>query len=271
MLGPQPNESPHMCPPSTPLAASLDDLDMAPLPPGAGLLADLVCANHILYDQGVVDAFGHVSVRHDRDPERFLLARNMAPGQVGEVDIVSFTLAGDPINAKGRRVYIERFIHAEIYRAHPQIQAIVHSHSPAIVPLSVSRSTPLRAVFHMAGFIGTAAPVFEIRDVVGDSSDLLVRDRKIGAALAAHFVDHPIVLMRGHGSTVVGESLKQAVYRAVYAEINARCQTTAAGLGEVNYLSAAECASCATSHEAQAERPWSLWKEEALRRRALRT
>lgn len=260
-----------MCPPSTSLAASLDDMNLAPLPAGAELLADLVCANHILYDQGVVDAFGHVSVRHDRDPERFLLARNMAPGQVGEGDIVSFTLAGDPIDAGGRRVYIERFIHAEIYRAHPHVQAIVHSHSPAIVPLTVSRSTPLRAVFHMAGFIGTAAPVFEIRDVVGDSSDLLVRDRRIGAALATHFEDHPIVLMRGHGSTVVGESLKQVVYRAVYAEVNARCQTTAAGLGEVTYLSEAECASCMTSHEAQAERPWALWKEEALRQRAART
>lgn len=257
-----------MCPPSASLAASLDDVGVAPLPASAELLADLVCANHILYDQGVVDAFGHVSVRHDHDPGRFLLARNMAPGQVAEADIVAFTLDGDPIDAGGRRVYIERFIHAEIYRAHPQVQAIVHSHSPAIVPLTVSRHTPLRAVFHMAGFIGTAAPVFEIRDVVGDGSDLLVRDRRIGAALATHFDDHPIVLMRGHGSTVVGESLKQVVYRAVYAEVNARCQTTAMGLGEVTYLSAAECASCMTSHEAQAERPWVLWKEEALRRRA---
>ena len=257
-----------MCPPSTSLAASLDDVKRAPLPPGDGLLADLVCANHILYDQGVVDAFGHVSVRHDRDPERFLLARNMAPGQVGASDIVSFTLDGEPIDAGGRRVYIERFIHAEIYRAHPQVQAIVHSHSPAIVPLTISRGTPLRAVFHMAGFIGTGAPVFEIRDVVGDGSDLLVRDGRIGAALARQFEGHPIVLMRGHGSTVVGESLKQVVYRAVYAEVNARVQTTALGLGEVNYLSEAECASCMSSHEAQAERPWALWKEEARRRRA---
>lgn len=257
-----------MCPPSTPLAAALDDVKRPPLPPGDGLLADLVCANHILYDQGVVDAFGHVSVRHDRDPERFLLARNMAPGQVGESDIVSFTLDGDPIDAGGRRVYIERFIHAEIYRAHPQVQAIVHSHSQAIVPLTVSRGTALRAVFHMAGFIGTGAPVFEIRDVVGDGSDLLVRDGRIGAALARQFEGHPIVLMRGHGSTVVGESLKQVVYRAVYAEVNARVQTTALGLGEVSYLSEAECAACMSSHEAQAERPWALWKEEARRRRA---
>lgn len=257
-----------MCPPTQPLAASLDDVKRAPLPPDPSLLADLVSANHILYDQGVVDAFGHVSVRHDRDPERYLLARNMAPGQVGGSDIVSFTLDGEPIDAGGRRVYIERFIHAEIYRAHPQVQAIVHSHSPAIVPLTVSSETRLRAVFHMAGFIGTGAPVFDIRDVVGDGSDLLVRDGHIGAALARQFDGHPIVLMRGHGSTVVGESLKQVVFRAVYAEVNARCQTTALGLGEVNYLSEAECASCMSSHEAQAERPWALWKEEALRRRA---
>jgi len=257
-----------MCPSIPSLSASLDDVDRVPLPTSSSLLADLVSANHILYDQGVVDAFGHVSVRHDHDPDRFLLARNMAPGQVGEGDIVSFTLQGDPIDAGGRRVYIERFIHAEIYRAHPHVQAIVHSHSPSIVPLTISRATPLRAVFHMAGFIGTSTPVFEIRDVVGDGSDLLVRDGRIGAALARQFEGHAIVLMRGHGSTVVGESLQQVVYRAVYAEMNARCQTVALGLGEVSYLSEAECASCMASHEAQAERPWALWKQEAQGRRA---
>jgi ribulose-5-phosphate 4-epimerase/fuculose-1-phosphate aldolase len=122
------------------------------------LIADLVTANHILFDQGVVDAFGHVSVRHDKNPSSFLLARNMAPGHVTAQDIIEFTLDGEPVNAAGRKVYLERFIHGEIYRAYPEVQAVVHSHSHAIVPLSVLKTMPLRAIFHMAGFIGEGRP-----------------------------------------------------------------------------------------------------------------
>ena len=236
--------------------------------PSAQLLADLVSANHILYDQQVVDAFGHVSVRHDRRPDRFLLARNMAPGQVGPDDILQFALDGESEDAKGRSVYLERFLHAEIYRHCPQVRAIVHSHSGAIVPLTVVPGVSLRAVFHMAGFIGTSAPVFDIRNVAGDETNLLISDSRLGAAFAARFSGNDIVLMRGHGSTVVADSLQKAVFRAVYAETNARIQSAAMGMGEVSYLTAGECAACRVSHEAQAERPWNLWKDEALRRRA---
>ena len=199
------------------IAASVADT-AAPGPAAdPALLADLVTANHILFDQGVVDAFGHVSVRHDKKPDRFLLARNMAPGDVTAQDIIEFTLDGEPVNAAGRRVYLERFIHSEIYREYPDIQAVVHSHSHSIVPLSVVKSTPLRAVFHMAGFIGEGAPVFEIRDVAGTGSDLLIRDNRLGQALARCFESSDIVLMRGHGSTVIARSLQQVVFRAVYA------------------------------------------------------
>jgi len=259
-----------MCTCVSSMTAVMDDVTVHHPAPDAQLFADLVVANHILYDKQVVDAFGHVSVRHSRDSRYFLLARNMAPGQVRAQDIVTFTLDGDPINAAGRRVYLERFIHSEIYRVHPDVQAVVHSHSPAIVPLSISCATPLRAVFHMAGFIGTAAPTFDIRDVHGDGSDLLIRDQHLGAAFAAHFGQHAIVLMRGHGSTVVGTSLQHAVFRAVYAEINAHYQTAAMHLGAVRYLSAAECSACAQTHESQAERAWNLWKDEAVRRRCTR-
>ena len=124
------------------------------------LLADLVVANHILFDQGIVDGFGHVSVRHDQDPARFLLARNMAPGQVTPDDILEFDLDGAAVKADGPAVYLERFIHSEIYRARPDAMAIVHSHSHSIVPLSISKTARLRAVFHMAGFIGEEAPLF---------------------------------------------------------------------------------------------------------------
>ncbi|WP_415120562.1 class II aldolase/adducin family protein [Paraburkholderia sp.] len=225
-------------------------------------------ANHILFDQGVVDAFGHVSARHDRCADRFLLSRNMAPGLVSAADIVEFTLDGEAVNAAGRRVYLERFIHGEIYRAYPQVQAIVHSHSPAIVPLTVVKNHSLRAVFHMAGFIGTDAPVFEIREEAGDATDLLIRNGQLGAALARHFENSAIVLMRGHGSTVVAQSVQQAVYRAVYAEANARCQATAEQLGDVTYLTDAECRACVDSHEAQVQRPWDMWKLQAAKNRS---
>ncbi|ASD79978.1 class II aldolase/adducin family protein [Burkholderia gladioli pv. gladioli] len=231
------------------------------------LIADLVAANHILFSQGVVDAFGHVSVRHDKYDDRFLLARNMAPARVSAKDIVEFTLDGEPVNSGGRRVYLERFIHSEIYRAWPDVRAVVHSHSASIVPLSVVKETPLRALFHMAGFIGPAAPVFEIRDVAGDDSDLLIRDAKLGAAFAKHFSSSRIVLMRGHGSTVVGQTLRQAVYRAVYAEINARYQALAMQLGQVNYLTDAECDACAASHDTQIDRAWELWHLQAAQQR----
>jgi ribulose-5-phosphate 4-epimerase/fuculose-1-phosphate aldolase len=235
----------------------------------AALIEDLVVANHILFDQGVVDAFGHISVRHR--PDRFLLARNMAPGQVTAVDIVEFTLDGEPVNADGRKVYLERFIHGEIFRLRPEIMSVVHSHSPAIVPLSVVSGVRLRAIFHMAGFVGQGAPVFEIRDTEGDATDLLIRTNALGRALAAKFVGHDIVLMRGHGSTVVGGSIRQAVYRAVYAELNARYQLQAMQLGEVTYLTEGESQACIQNVEGQVQRPWDLWVEQARARRRDRT
>ena len=236
--------------------------------PSPDLIADLVAANHILFDQGVVDAFGHISVRHDKRPDRFLLARNMAPGTVTADDIIEFDLDGNPIDAGGRKVYLERFIHGELFRARPDVMSVVHSHSHNIVPLSTVKGTPLRAIFHMAGFIGEAAPVFEIREAGGDGTDLLISDNRLGAALAAKFAHADIALMRGHGSTVVANSIPLAVYRAVYAELNARYQLQASSLGDVTYLSAAEGQACTARVEGQVQRPWEFWKAEAARRRA---
>jgi ribulose-5-phosphate 4-epimerase/fuculose-1-phosphate aldolase len=231
------------------------------------LIDDLVSANHILFDLGVVDGFGHVSVRHNARPDRFLLSRNMAPGMVAAGDILEYTLDSEPVGVDCAKVYAERFIHGEIYRAYPDVMSVVHSHSHSIVPLTTVKSAPLRAIFHMAGFIGEGAPVFEIRDVVGDGSDLLIRDRKLGAALAACFKSSSIVLMRGHGSTVVAPTLQRAVYRAVYAELNARYQIAAMQMGEVTYLSAAEARTCATNIESHILRPWELWKSQAAEKR----
>jgi ribulose-5-phosphate 4-epimerase/fuculose-1-phosphate aldolase len=250
------------------IAVHVKDMQSAAPAPDPALIDQLVTANHILFDQGIVDGFGHVSVRHDKRPDRFLLARNMAPGHVTAGDIVEFTLDGDAVNAEGRRVYLERFIHGELYRKRPDVMAVVHSHSHSIVPLSVVKGVRLQAIFHMAGFVGQGAPVFEIRDVAGDSTSLLISDRRLGAALADLFANSDIVLMRGHGSTVVGQSIPHVVYRAIYAEFNARYQIAASGMGDVTYLTEGESAACVTTVEAQMQRPWDLWVEEAKKRRA---
>ena len=231
---------------------------MLPHPPNRALVEKLAIANRILYDQGVVDGFGHVSVRHDASDAHFLLARNMAPGLVTADDILVFDLDANALDAGGRRVYLERFIHGEIYRARADVQAVVHSHSPSVIPFAATR-TPLRPIYHMSGFLGDGSALFDIRDVAGDT-DLLIRDAPLGRALAGALGTRAAVLMRGHGSTVVGASLEQVVYRAVYAEINARLQAQALALGGVVYLTDAEAAKAAATNDTQLARVWELWE-----------
>jgi HCOMODA/2-hydroxy-3-carboxy-muconic semialdehyde decarboxylase len=231
-----------------------------PAAPDAALVEKLAVANRILYRQGVVDSFGHVSVRHDKSADHFLLARNMAPALVTREDILTFDLNGAALDAESRRVYLERFIHGEIYRARPDVQAVVHSHSPSVIPFGATRQ-PLRPIFHMCGFLGEGTSLFEIRDVAGDT-DLLVSNNPLGVALAAALGSRSAVLMRGHGSTVVGASLEQVVYRAVYTEINAKLQMQAMTLGEVVYLNAAEASKAAATNETQVLRAWELWQRE---------
>jgi ribulose-5-phosphate 4-epimerase/fuculose-1-phosphate aldolase len=227
---------------------------------------ELVDANHILFDQGVVDGFGHVSMRHPVRSDHFLLARSMAPALVTAKDVLEFAPDGAPIEAGGPAVYLERFIHSEIYRTRPDVEAVVHSHSPAVVPFSVVSGTKLRPVCHMCGFLGAATPVFEIRDVAGPGSDLLIRDARLGAALAQSLGQSAAVLMRGHGSTVVGSTLRQAVFRAVYTEVGARLQSEAMRLGPVTYLTEEEAVATGTTNDAQIDRTWLLWLKAARSR-----
>lgn len=225
--------------------------------PDPELVQQLVDANHILFNEGVVDGFGHVSARHDKDPGRFLLARNLAPALVTADDLQEYDL--DSNTTDKRRTYLERFIHSEIYRARPDVMAVVHSHSPAIIPFGITGER-LRPVFHMCGFLGGPAPVFEIRDAGGPATDMLVRNRELGAALAKTLGDRPFALMRGHGSVAVGPSMKHVVYRAIYAEINARLQTDAMRMGAVTFLNEAEAANADAANMTNLERPWELWK-----------
>src|SRR6185503_5132408 len=228
------------------------------------LIDDLVAANHILYLEGVVDGFGHVSARHETDPGRFLLARSIAPAVVTAADIMEFDLEGEPRDPRGRKAYLERYIHSEIYRTRPDVRAIVHSHSPSVIPYGVT-GTQLRPIFRMSGFLGSSTPIFEIRDAGGPATDMLIRDRKLGAALAQSLGPANFALMRGHGSVAVGTSVKQVVYRAIYAEVNARLQSEAMRLGDITFLNELEAANATETNNGVLDRPWELWKRRVSR------
>ena len=229
------------------------------------LIDDLVAANRILSDQGVVDGFGHVSARHPGDSKRFLLARSMAPGLVTTDDIMEFDLDGVALDPRGRTLYVERFIHSEIYKAYPGVNAVVHSHSPSVIPFGATKA-PLRPIYHMSSFLGAGVPVFEIREAGGPATDMLIRSTDLGAALARKIGNSAVVLMRGHGDVVVGRSVRQVVFRAVYTEVNAKLQAEALRLGggEVEFLNNEEAAKASQTNEAVVSRPWELWKRQAL-------
>jgi len=230
------------------------------------LIEDVVAANRILYDQGVVDGFGHISARHDKDPQRFLLARSMAPGLVTAADIMEFDLEGNPVDPQGPTLYLERFIHSEIFKAQPEVAAIVHSHSPAVIPFGVVATARLRPIYHMSSFLGLGVPVFEIRDSGGPATDMLIRTPQLGAALAKTLGDMPVALLRGHGNVVVGGSVREVVFRAVYTEVNARLEADALrlGQGEVTFLNEDEAKASMATNQGQITRAWDLWKAKAL-------
>ena len=227
-------------------------------------LEDLVAAYRILAEHGVIDAYGHVSVRSPADPQRFFLARAVAPERVQPEDLLEYDLDSRPLQGEPADSVIERFIHGEIYRARPEVMAVVHNHSPSVVPFSVT-ATPLRALFHMAAFVGEGLPNFEIRDV-RKGSDLLIRDAQLGKALAATLSRNAAALMRGHGAVVVGETLPRAVGRSVYLELSARMQLQAMVLagreGTITWLDEAEVRACVPRQDYN--RAWPLWREKAL-------
>src|SRR6059036_696342 len=195
----------------------------------ASLIADLAAASRILAAHGVVDGFGHVSLRHPAAPDRYLMARSLAPALVTPDDIIEYDLDSNAVNANGRSSFVERFIHGEIYKARPDIQSVVHSHSPSVIPFGLV-GVPLQAMFHNAAFIAAGVPVFDIREKFG-ATDMLVGNREKGLALAAVMGEKDVVLMRAHGSVACGPTLQTAVFRAVYTEVNARIQHWTMALG----------------------------------------
>lgn len=225
----------------------------------AVLKEDLATANRILAHYGVLDGFGHVSMRHPDRADHFFLSRSIAPELVTADDIMEFDADSEAVAGDGRKPYLERFIHGEIYRARPDVHAVVHSHSPSVIPFASSKAT-LKPIYHMAGFLGSGAQVFDMRCCFG-ATDMLVRNNAHGKALAATLGAHSVALMRGHGFVAVGPDVRFAVYRAMYTETNAALQQKAVTLGEeVTYLSAEEAHLADEMMAGVMERPWELWK-----------
>ena len=237
-------------------SASLSGVDPA-------LLEDVVVGSRILADFGVVDGFGHVSARHPTNPNHFLMSRSLAPALVTADDIMEFDLDGNAVDARGRSVFIERFIHAEIYRVRPDVMSVVHTHSPGVIPFSVS-NVPLRPMYHNPSFLAVGVPVWDIRKDFGDTS-MLVNNAALGKSLAAALGDKPVALMRGHGDVAVGPTVKMAVFRAYYTDVNAKLQAQALALGgEPNYLTPGEGAKADQTNFAVMDRIWNLWRMKIL-------
>jgi ribulose-5-phosphate 4-epimerase/fuculose-1-phosphate aldolase len=230
--------------------------------PSQALLDDLVLANKILFELNVVDAFGHVSVRHDKLADHYLMSRHLPPGMVTEADIVTFDLDSTPLTQADKPQYSERFIHSEIYKVRPDVLSVVHCHARPLIPFGVAKGAKLRPIFHMCGFLGCGVPIFEIREAAG-MTDMLIRTAALGKALAASLADKNVVLMRGHGATMVGNSIPESVFRAVYATENASIQMQAHALaqnGEVEFFTDEE--SEKSSKGRNVPRSWTLWKHQ---------
>ncbi|HEX9672510.1 MAG TPA: class II aldolase/adducin family protein [Burkholderiales bacterium] len=229
----------------------------------AELLRDLAAASRILAAQGVVDGFGHVSMRHPSAPDRFLMARSIAPALVTPGDIIEYDLDSNPCNAGGRGSFLERFIHGEIYKARPDIMSVVHSHSPAVIPFGLV-GVPMQAMFHNAAFIAAGVPVFDIRETFG-ATDMLVSNGAKGVALAKVMGKKDVVLMRAHGAVACGPTLQSAVFRAVYTEVNARIQHWTAALGDgapIAALDSEEGRLADAVNETAGKRAWDLWRNQ---------
>lgn len=224
------------------------------------LLRDLVIANRILAHEGVVDAYGHISFRHPQRPDRFFLSCSRSPELVTVDDLIEYDLECNPIDQRGRAMYSERPIHGGIYQARPDVNSVVHNHAYEVIPFGISKTAKLRPVLHTAAGIGREIPVWDIRDKFGDTN-LLVTKMEQGHDLAAALGPRNVVLMRGHGCAVAGESLYDTVHKSVYLKVNAKLQAEAMRFGEITYLSDGEIAEMSKYPHDSKSRAWEYWKE----------
>jgi HCOMODA/2-hydroxy-3-carboxy-muconic semialdehyde decarboxylase len=228
-------------------------------------IENLVTANRILAHEDVVDAYGHVSLRHPENPERYLLACSRSPEIVEKDDILEFTLNSECIDDQGKKLYLESPIHGSVFKARPDVRAVVHNHSYAVVPFTVSK-TPLKALAHTSGRIGHEIPKWDIKDKFGDTN-LLVVNNEQGDDMAEALGKHRAVLMRGHGVTVIGSSLEDAVITSIYLQVNAKLQMDAMRLGDVEYLTPGEIDQRLAGNESLAgfSRAWEYFSRRAGR------
>ena len=228
------------------------------------LLEELVTANRILAREGVVDSFGHVSIRHPGHAGHFFMSRARAPECIDVEDLMEFTLEGKPVDAAGRKGYSERFIHGAVYEARPDVHAVVHHHSPSVIPFGVT-ATPLRPLLHMCASMGTDVPTWDSRTRFGDTN-LLVTNMEMARDLAGALGPRPVALMRGHGAVVAGGSLREVVFNAVYLELNADLQMKSHALGPITFLSDGEVQEILSTRASFTyERAWERWCRRAGR------
>jgi ribulose-5-phosphate 4-epimerase/fuculose-1-phosphate aldolase len=241
----------------------------APVDSNEARIEDLITASHILANEGILDSFGHTTVRSVTDPTHFFMPRAMPPALVARADIVELDLDCKPVTPNAPRLNGERYIHCEIYKARPDVQSVIHSHDLAVIPFGLT-GTPLRPVVAQAGFLPKETPLFEVRDAYGPSAaerGVLVLNSALGKALATKLGSNPVVLMRGHGETVVGRSVKEATVRALYTNIDARAQAAATPMGTIVALDDAELATNARENF-DADRPWENYRQRMLKAQA---
>jgi len=227
-------------------------------------ICDLVIANRILAMEDVVDAYGHVSIRHPQKPDRYLLSRSLSPELVTAEDIIEFTLEGEPVNDT-RPAYLERFIHGAIYEARPEIKAVIHAHAEAVLPFSISKKMRMCCVAHVASDMGANVPVWDIADQFGDATNLLVTNMAQGRDMAKALGPDTVVLMRGHGFSAAAENLLKLVRLSVYLPRNARILTTAMQFGDFKPLSENELKTRTQFKPGSPElqRGWEYWARRA--------
>ena len=228
------------------------------------LLEELVTANRILAREEVVDSFGHISARHPDRPDRFFLSRARAPDCIERDDLMEFGLDGEPIDARGRKPYLERYIHAAAYEAKPDVHTVVHNHSPSVIPFGVT-GTRIRPLLHTCGCMGHEVPIWDSGKKFGDTN-MLVSDLEMGRDLARRLGDRRAALLRGHGCVVTGRSIREVVYIAVYLELNARLQMQASQMGKIKFLTKGEVDKILKTTGAVAfDRAWENWCRRAGR------
>ena len=247
---------------ATHVSAQTVQEQMAQDPKVKAAVEELVIANHILYDQNAVDGYGHISVRNPNNPNTFFLARSVAPSVVQVEDIMEFDMNGKALHGDTRVAYGERFIHSGILKNRPDINSVIHGHAAPILPYGLTGTT-LKPVYHMSSFLGEGAPIFEIRNFAkpNPDTDMFISSVDLGNALSQTMGLQYFVLMRGHGYAAGADSIKKAVFRAVYAIQNASIQSEAMKMGQVQYLTPGEASISQETIEKTIGRPWQLWSE----------